>query len=821
MNTTLQIKRVSPRRKLAGSVAAALLLMALPIVFETALPQALATHNRGTQLTWTTGSAPGDVNFVITFSARRSYYGSPVVGGTITDPRLDFGDGATTTPTLRVIAIDSTADIVFAEAAVPHHYDPTDLRSHTASLSGCCRISASSGHINNPDGSFRVTALVNLAAPSSPSSSISPIVDCPVESTCSFPVPASSNGSYVRSWRLATAVEASGSTGGFQQPPQSSIDSFSGVYKWDTRAVQISTVADQTFYSTQVIIEYYDARTLALVSSAATDFLLRVGSATQGIPDCVDVDGNGSVDNDSDGLCDNWESQGIDSNGDGVAELRLYDDNGDGTISAGEGADLNKKDVYVEIDYMTGATPSRVALDQVRQAFATAPGGIRLHLLTDEAVAASNATAWASCTQVACPSGVSGFDDIKRSAFGRPSERATANAQPLLAAKRYAFHYSLFASGQLYNQPAGVRGIAEIIGNDLMVFPSQMTGSRQVQQVATTFMHELGHNLGLGHGGAPSDAVNCKPNYLSIMNYIFSDVGYVATRPMDYSRGGQQLLDESSLSEPDGVFGPYHGYTVTVFGDRNGDYRRADLGKPIDWNASGGLFPIDSGRVSADINRLPARAGSCAGAGTMLQPHDDWANLQFAFYSDAEFAFDVHFTPPDLDAAITTDAYRAVSPDTDSDGLLDVDDNCALVANADQADQDQDGFGDRCDGDAPPPVAAPKLDVLPGTADNAINLRRRGVVPVALLSSSSFDATKVDYRLLCFGDAEAPSQRDCSESDGHRHSEDVNGDGRPDLLLHYDTQQTGIDDADTRACLSGRLPNNSTFESCDNIRVVG
>lgn len=34
--------------------------------------------------------------------------------------------------------------------------------------------------------------------------------------------------------------------------------------------------------------------------------------------------------------------------------------------------------------------------------------------------------------------------------------------------------------------------------------------------------HELGHNLGLGHGGTPeSYAVNCKPHYLSPMNYAY------------------------------------------------------------------------------------------------------------------------------------------------------------------------------------------------------------------------------------------------------------------------------------------------------------
>ena len=41
----------------------------------------------------------------------------------------------------------------------------------------------------------------------------------------------------------------------------------------------------------------------------------------------------------------------------------------------------------------------------------------------------------------------------------------------------------------------------------------------------------------------------------------------------------------------------------------------------------------------------------------------------------------------------------AVILDADSDGVPDVSDNCTLVANSDQLDTDQDGFGNRCDAD--------------------------------------------------------------------------------------------------------------------------
>jgi hypothetical protein len=47
------------------------------------------------------------------------------------------------------------------------------------------------------------------------------------------------------------------------------------------------------------------------------------------------------------------------------------------------------------------------------------------------------------------------------------------------------------------------------------------TGSASTQE--GTFMHELGHDLGLHHGGA--DDILLKPNYLSVMNYLFQVTG--------------------------------------------------------------------------------------------------------------------------------------------------------------------------------------------------------------------------------------------------------------------------------------------------------
>jgi hypothetical protein len=112
-----------------------------------------------------------------------------------------------------------------------------------------------------------------------------------------------------------------------------------------------------------------------------------------------------------------------------------------------------------------------------------------------------------------------------------------------------------------------------------------------------------------------------------------------------------------------------------------------------------------------------------------------------------------------------------------------------------------------------------EIDVKPGSGTNPINLSSRGTVPVAILSTSSFDARTVDPATVCFGDADTADQRDCTEAHGGGHIEDVNGDGRLDLLLHYETSQTGIDPGDTEACLTGETFDGSPIQGCNSVSV--
>jgi hypothetical protein len=137
----------------------------------------------------------------------------------------------------------------------------------------------------------------------------------------------------------------------------------------------------------------------------------------------------------------------------------------------------------------------------------------------------------------------------------------------------------------------------------------------------------------------------------------------------------------------------------------------------------------------------------------------------------------------------------------------------------------QDGDGDsdtKCDSGAfelEAEVLAVEIDIKPGSSKNPVNLKSKGVIPVAILSTESFDATLVDPLSVCFGDAEDASQRDCTEAHGKGHPKDVNGDGIEDLKLHFNTQETGIDEGDTQACLTGTTNDGLAIEGCDAVKI--
>jgi uncharacterized delta-60 repeat protein len=109
------------------------------------------------------------------------------------------------------------------------------------------------------------------------------------------------------------------------------------------------------------------------------------------------------------------------------------------------------------------------------------------------------------------------------------------------------------------------------------------------------------------------------------------------------------------------------------------------------------------------------------------------------------------------------------------------------------------------------------VEVKPDSTDNVVPLQAGGVLAVAILTTDAFNAASVDPASVCFGSASDPSKRDCTEKHGTGHLVDVNGDLRPDMLLHLETQETGIAPGDTQACLSGRTTTGVAIQGCDRI----
>jgi uncharacterized protein YqgV (UPF0045/DUF77 family) len=122
------------------------------------------------------------------------------------------------------------------------------------------------------------------------------------------------------------------------------------------------------------------------------------------------------------------------------------------------------------------------------------------------------------------------------------------------------------------------------------------------RMVAGTFMHELGHNLGLQHGGAndfqqPTDFYdNYKPNYISVMNYAFQfGIPYTTTPGsttiagyrVDYSDVKLPDLNETDLDETIGIQDTARPTDITYGnGDSFCDTPMPTLG-PVDWNGDG------------------------------------------------------------------------------------------------------------------------------------------------------------------------------------------------------------------------------------------
>jgi uncharacterized repeat protein (TIGR01451 family) len=436
--------------------------------------------------------------------------------------------------------------------------------------------------------------------------------------------------------------------------------------------------------------------------------------------DCLTITPN-MEDADGDGLFDDWETSGLDMGEDGFLDL------------ASLGANPQRKDVFLELDWLASDKPTRVAIKAMKDAFNLAPvsnpgaSGIKL---------------WVDTGSLADGSGLVGDNlgggnritttDILGQAFNLSSLTEnfyTVKKQNFDPRRRLVFRYGMsyaspnndtgtstgnntattlndtnqnWLTDEWKNRTVTITGgtnvgdacaIVSNTNNQLTIsgcggLPNWTTtpdttstyrisgtggqafGASFIEYVhdPATVMHELGHTLGLGHGGA-DDGRNCKPNYLSVMNYRYQPGGIPVLpgadsgidwdvdsvfETIDFSpprfKGGRAVaplapLDESMLNEGTPL-DPTDSAHQLIFVNGANQYASAPIGSAIDWNGDGdsndGIVTVNTniagpnGEESA-CNRTPNTQIETAAAGTAITGNHDWSNLRYNFRLDAEF----------------------------------------------------------------------------------------------------------------------------------------------------------------------------------------
>lgn len=301
------------------------------------------------------------------------------------------------------------------------------------------------------------------------------------------------------------------------------------------------------------------------------------------------------------------------------------------------GARTNRRDVFVQVDRMQssdlGVIPRREALQRIVDVFATHQ--IAVHFDVGNMFAA-------------------GFDPANFNLGGgnlvpfstQLNIGTTSGAASLYALK--ATHFDVRLSSVFYymvfgyqSSPPAAGGRGELFGNDVIITQGNVgfatSPAAQLNYLINTqaeaVMHELGHNLGLAHGGDAE--VNFKPNYISVMNYLYAYRGlptignaegdryylnrggcgvtdpaqlvnnpFGTTHVLDYSSGASAALDEASLQEAAGL--------------------RRTGSTTVDFNCNG----LTQTNLALDIN--------ADGMQTTLTDFNDWANLRSVFARTAQ-----------------------------------------------------------------------------------------------------------------------------------------------------------------------------------------
>lgn len=381
-------------------------------------------------------------------------------------------------------------------------------------------------------------------------------------------------------------------------------------------------------------------------------------------------------DTDGDGLPDKWEREGLDLNGDGEVELPLHL----------MGADPDIPDIFVEVDWMEkieyknyfgiefqkkliSHKPTPSVIKPVVDAFAK--HGIRLHVdAGPESINYVTGKKWGSLGRGNPLTFSENLGQVVNDNYewGHFDAYKEGNFDEV---RKLVFRYSIFANKLGESGSSGIARIKDVDDSpDTPLFPSggqdfivaygagkdkNDAGLKTDINKSGTFMHELGHTLGLGHGGG--DVVNYKPNYPSIMNYSYQLTGIHPNEGINYSEWKLPTINKLNLHEnigldPDNLTNGAVG--AKYYCDGKVTYVKK-INSKIDFNCSGEYdnLPV--------VNNGLNSSGSDVSHEKDLFGFNDWKNLVFKGGSIGALGAEVVL--PSSTTLNELDVYSAINQD--------------------------------------------------------------------------------------------------------------------------------------------------------------
>ena len=110
-----------------------------------------------------------------------------------------------------------------------------------------------------------------------------------------------------------------------------------------------------------------------------------------------------------------------------------------------------------------------------------------------------------------------------------------------------------------------------------------------------------------------------------------------------------------------------------------------------------------------------------------------------------------------------------------------------------------------------------EIDIKPRSYPNSINLGSKGKVPVAILGSDIFDATKVDPLTVKLAEAPVIIKKHGKPMSSIK---DINKDGYLDLVVQVSTVDLQLVEGDTEAELIGQTFNEMPIKGMDSVNIV-